>query len=90
MPSSMETKSKKSYDDLNGLFFRCWPASTATKQADVKAAFDKVPYLNSSLFEPTEIEQTTLFISNLRDDRTIPIFGQTVLKDDTGKNEMVS
>ncbi len=75
----------KSYDDLNGLFFQVLARKHSDRQADVKAAFDKVPYLNSSLFEPTDIEQTTLFISNLRDDRTIPIFGQTVLKDDTGK-----
>ena len=75
----------KSYDDLNGLFFQVLARKHSERQADVKAAFDKVPYLNSSLFEPTELEQTTLFISNLRDDRTIPIFGQTVLKDDTGK-----
>lgn len=75
----------KSYDDLNGLFFQVLARKHSDRQADVKAAFDKVPYLNSSLFEPTDIEQTTLFISNLRDDRTIPIFGQTVLKDDAGK-----
>ena len=38
-----------------------------------------------SLFEPTEIEHTTLFISNLRNDKTIPIYSATVLKDDKGK-----
>ncbi|HSV89191.1 MAG TPA: DUF559 domain-containing protein, partial [Bacteroidales bacterium] len=38
-----------------------------------------------SLFEPTDIEQDTLFISNLKDDKTIPIFSQTVLKDQQGK-----
>jgi adenine-specific DNA-methyltransferase len=38
-----------------------------------------------SLFEPTDIEQVTLFISNLKDDKTIPIFSQTVLKDQQGK-----
>ncbi|MDO8897200.1 MAG: hypothetical protein Q7V19_06075, partial [Bacteroidales bacterium] len=42
-------------------------------------------YLNSSLFEPTEIEQVTLFISNLKDDKTIPIFSQSVLKNEQGK-----
>ncbi|MBK8701228.1 MAG: Eco57I restriction-modification methylase domain-containing protein [Saprospiraceae bacterium] len=75
----------KSYDDLNSLFFQVLARKQEDRQSDVKTAFDKVPYLNSSLFEPTDIEQNTLFISNLRDDRTIPIFGQTVLKDDTGK-----
>jgi hypothetical protein len=43
-----------------------------------------VPYLNSSLFEPTEIEQDTLFISNLRDDKQLPILSNTVLKDQNG------
>src|SRR5690606_22402148 len=42
-------------------------------------------YLNSSLFEPTEMEQVTLFISNLKDDKTIPIYSSTVLKNDQGK-----
>ncbi len=55
------------------------------RNEDVKKAFEKTPYLNSSLFEPTNIEQVTLFISNLKDDKTIPIFSQTVLKDQQGK-----
>jgi hypothetical protein len=55
------------------------------RNEDVKKAFEKTPYLNSSLFEPTDIEQVTLFISNLKDDKTIPIFSQTVLKDQQGK-----
>jgi hypothetical protein len=55
------------------------------RNEDVKKAFEKTPYLNSSLFSPTDIEQDTLFISNLKDDKTIPIFSQTVLKDQQGK-----
>jgi uncharacterized protein YfkK (UPF0435 family) len=55
------------------------------RNADVKNTFAQVPYLNSSLFEPTEIEQDTLFISNLRDDKQLPILSNTVLKDQNGK-----
>jgi hypothetical protein len=55
------------------------------RNQDVKKTFEKVPYLNSSLFEPTEIEQVTLFISNLKDDKTIPVISSTVLKNDQGK-----
>jgi adenine-specific DNA-methyltransferase len=55
------------------------------RNEDVKKAFEKVPYLNSSLFEPTDLEQVALFISNLKDDKTIPIFSQTILKDQQGK-----
>ncbi|OYY23051.1 MAG: type II restriction endonuclease, partial [Thiotrichales bacterium 35-46-9] len=75
----------KSYDDLNSLFFQVLARQYSDRNEDVKQAFQMVPYLNSSLFEPTEMEQVTLFISNLRDDKTIPIFSHTVLKDQQGK-----
>jgi len=75
----------KDYDDLNSLFFQVLARKQNERNEDVKTLFAKVPYLNSSLFEPTEIEHTTLFISNLRNDKTIPIYSATVLKDDKGK-----
>jgi adenine-specific DNA-methyltransferase len=77
----------KGYDDLNSLFFQVLARKHKDRNQDVKKMFEKVPYLNSSLFEPTDIEQVTLFISNLRDDKTIPIFSQTVLKDSQGKRK---
>ncbi len=75
----------KNYDDLNSLFFQVLARKYDDRNEDVKKAFEKTPYLNSSLFEPTDIEQVTLFISNLKDDKTIPIFSQTVLKNLQGK-----
>jgi hypothetical protein len=78
----------KNYDDLNSLFFQVLARRYEDRNEDVKKAFEKVPYLNSSLFEPTDIEQVTLFISNLKDDKTIPIFSHTVLKDRQGKKQV--
>jgi len=75
----------KDYDDLNSLFFQVLARKQNERNEDIKALFAKVPYLNSSLFEPTEIEHTTLFISNLRNDKTIPFYSATVIKDDKGK-----
>lgn len=74
-----------SYDALNGLFFQVLAKRHDERNDDVQAAFRQVPYLNSSLFEPTEMEHNALFISNLRDDKSIPVFAQTVLKDEQGK-----
>jgi hypothetical protein len=54
----------KNYDDLNSLFFQVLAKNHADRNEDVKDLFAKVPYLNSSLFEPTGIEHGTLFISN--------------------------
>jgi adenine-specific DNA-methyltransferase len=81
----LNLKKIKSYDDLNSLFFQVLARKYDDRNQDVKKAFEKVPYLNSSLFEPTEIEQLTLFISNLKDDKTIPVISSTVLKNDQGK-----
>jgi len=78
-------KKIKDYDDLNSLFFLVLARKPDERLDEVKTAFAKVPYLNSSLFEPSEIEQTTIFISNLRDDKTLPIFTGTVLKGENGK-----
>ncbi|MCC5916473.1 MAG: class I SAM-dependent DNA methyltransferase [Cryomorphaceae bacterium] len=75
----------KNYDDLNSLFFQVLARKYDERNPDVKELFEKVPYLNSSLFEPTDIEHSTLFISNLKDDKTIPIIPTTVLKNDQGK-----
>jgi adenine-specific DNA-methyltransferase len=77
----------KEFDDLNSLFFQVLAKEFANRNEDVKKKFAKVPYLNSSLFEPTELEHNTLFISNLKDDKSIPIYSQTVLKDENGKRK---
>jgi len=74
----------REYDDLNSLFFQVLARKHEERNDDVKKIFEKVPYLNSSLFEPTEIEHSTLFISNLKDDKRIPILSTTVLKDQQG------
>lgn len=81
----LSTEKIKDYDDLNSLFFQVLARKQNERNEDVKTAFSKVPYLNSSLFEPTEIEHSTLFISQLRNDKAIPLYSQTVLKDDKGK-----
>ncbi len=75
----------KNYDDLNSLFFQVLARKYDDRNADVKKTFEKIPYLNSSLFEPTDVEHATLLISNLRDDKVLPILPSTVLKDDQGK-----
>ena len=75
------------YDDLNSLFFKVLARKFEDRNSEISAVFEKVPYLNSSLFEPTDLEHTTLFISNLRDEKQLPIYSSTVLKDEHGKKK---
>lgn len=75
----------KNYDDLNSLFFKVLARKYQDRSEEINQIFGNVPYLNSSLFEPTDMEHDTLFISNLQDEKSIPIIGSTVLKNDQGK-----
>jgi len=75
----------KGFDALDSLFFRVLAKKTTERDPAVAKLFEKVPYLNSSLFEPTELERDTIFISNLQDDCLIPFHPGTVLKNNTGK-----
>ncbi|TRT89949.1 MAG: class I SAM-dependent DNA methyltransferase [Microcystis aeruginosa Ma_OC_H_19870700_S124] len=72
------------YDDLNRLFFSVLAKKQTERSKDIQNTYTQVPYLNSSLFEPTELEQSTIVISNLRSEN-IEIFAGTVLKDSQGK-----
>ena len=74
----------RNFDDLNSLFFQVLACKPEERSEQTKKLFAKVPYLNSSLFEPTEIEHNGLFISQLKDTQ-LPILKSTVLKDKTGK-----
>ncbi len=71
------------FDDLDRLFFQVLAVKSNERKPDVKKIFANVPYLNSSLFEPTELEHQTLVISNLRAEQ-LPILSTTVLKDPNG------
>ena len=75
----------KDYSDLNTLFFQVLAREPHERNESVPEHFSRVPYLNSSLFEPTELEHTTLFISNLSGNTAVPLHRQTVLKDQQGR-----
>ncbi len=73
------------YDELNKLFFHVLAIKEDERNDVVQRKYSKIPYLNSSLFEPNDLEHKTIRISNLEDDYDIPILRNTVLKDNTGK-----
>ncbi len=72
------------YDGLNSLFFQVLARTSAERSDEMQELFSKVPYLNSSLFEPTGIEHDCLFISQI-EDQSLPIHSSTVLKNANGK-----
>jgi len=74
----------QNFDKLNDLFFSVLAKKPQERNDAVKQLFANVPYLNSSLFEPTEIEHSCLFISQLNEG-TLPVLSTSVIKDNNGK-----
>jgi len=73
------------FDRLDALFFQVLAKKQPERRAEIQEQFGHVPYLNSSLFEPQDIEHNGLFISEMPDDVAIPLYSATVLKDEKGK-----
>jgi adenine-specific DNA-methyltransferase len=72
------------YDELNRLFFSALAQKVDERNPRYAEKFKNIPYLNSSLFERTEIETVTFDISALIDDE-MKVYSNTVLKDVNGK-----
>ena len=68
------------YAELNKLFFQVLAKRPQERSSEINEKYGKVPYLNSSLFEASELEKVTIRISNL-ENRELPLFSGTVLKD---------
>ncbi len=75
------------FDELNELFFDVLAKRPEDRPAFVRDKFALIPYLNSSLFEITELESRTLRINSLKDRLTLPLLANTVLKDNAGRRQ---
>jgi type II restriction/modification system DNA methylase subunit YeeA len=82
----LNSKKIKGFDDLNTLFFQVLSRKTNERSEEIKKLFALVPYLNSSLFEISTLEDRCFTISQLKDNG-LPIFAGTVLKENTGKKK---
>ncbi len=73
------------FDELGELFFGVLAKRTEERKPSVQQKFGDIPYLNSSLFEETTLENSVLSVEILKDRLELPLFGNTVLKDTQGK-----
>jgi adenine-specific DNA-methyltransferase len=68
------------FDELQELFFDVLAEKPKERKPEVVQKYKDIPYLNSSLFEQTELEAKATRISGLKDRLEIPIFKKSVLK----------
>jgi hypothetical protein len=85
----LEPKIIQQYDDLFELFHEVLAVKTTDRNKDLVEKFSKIPYLNSSLFELSEIEKKAIDISSLKDRFNLPFYKSTVFsKDIKSKGEL--
>lgn len=77
----------KDYDELYKLFFQVLARRNADRLPAIKEKYGVVPYLNSSLFEISELEDLTIKINALDDNLDIPFYTNSVLKKGISKKE---
>lgn len=73
------------YDELYKLFFQVLAKRYGERSEKVQAKFSHIPYLNSSLFEFSDMEDATIKINMLDDSAELPLLASTVLR--TNKNK---
>ncbi len=73
------------FDGLQELFFEVLAIRPDQRNAEVHARYGAIPYLNSSLFEPGELERKAVHISSLKERKELPLHAATVLKGSNGK-----
>ena len=73
------------FDELSELFFEVLAIPTKDRTESVNKKFGQIPYLNSSLFELSDLEKETISIEDLKDRLEISYFSSSVLVNDNGK-----
>lgn len=77
----------KDFDELYKLFHQVLARTSDERTKGIKEKYSKVPYLNSSLFEISELEDLTLKINQLDNSAKLEFISTTILKEDKKKEE---
>ncbi len=69
------------YDELFKLFHKVLAVNIPDRTDAIKTKYNRVPYLNSSLFEISELEDQTIKINSLENDGQLELINTTILKE---------
>ena len=83
--SFLNSNKIRDWKELEELFFEVLAVPVSERDKSIANKYTYVPYLNSSLFEITDLEKIYKGITQLKDRIEIPIYDNTVLKDNKGK-----
>ncbi len=81
----LNTSKINNFDDLKELFFEVLAVPTNERKPKIRQKYSNVPYLNSSLFEQSQIEKETIRINQLKHNAELPLLHSTVIRNEEGK-----
>ena len=81
----LDFKNQSTFDELNKLFFEVLAKVSSKRPTAIQKKYSHIPYLNSSLFDFTSIEEDTILIKSLDDSLNLKLSSSTVLKTGNGK-----
>lgn len=77
------------FDELFTLFHQVLAKMPEDRREIIKEKYNRVPYLNSSLFEISELESETITIESLKDTIQLPFISSSILKGSrNGRNSL--
>ena len=75
------------YDELFKLFHKVLAINIPDRTTVIKTKYSRVPYLNSSLFEISDLEDQTIKINSLENDIQLELISTTILKESKKKTD---
>ncbi len=82
----LNTQMIHDFDELFKLFHEVLAVNIKDREPETKKKYTLVPYLNSSLFEISELEDLTISIDSLDNSESFDLIGSTILKEHKKKN----
>lgn len=77
------------YDEVHKLFFQVLARRLEERTEKVKKKYSHIPYLNSSLFEQSDLEESTIKINMLDPEAELDLIPSTILRNDKNKPKAV-
>ncbi len=77
----LNTEMINSFDELFKLFHKVLAVNIKDRTEAIKGKYSRIPYLNSSLFEISELEDQTIKINSLDNEGRLELINTTILKE---------
>ncbi|OFX33089.1 MAG: hypothetical protein A2X08_11225 [Bacteroidetes bacterium GWA2_32_17] len=81
----LNSETLNDFDELYKLFHQVLAKNTNDRTINIKQKYAHIPYLNSSLFEFSELENLTIKINSLDNSEAVNLISNTVLKEEKRK-----